>query len=1069
MPDVFVSYARPNEAEAAQVTAALRATGFDVWRDDQLPVHRAYGEIIEERLNEARAVVVLWSAEAARSEWVRSEANRAREGRKLVQLSIDGAPLPMPFDQIQCADLRGWSGDIEGAAWQKVLSSVTHLVGDSDRAGGHETPPSTGGPPVRADDVPQERVQPSLPQRLITQHVPALVGRLAEQALLMEAWKDASEGRGRVVLLGGEPGIGKTSLASEAAILAHGKGATVLFGHCDEDVSMPYRPFVDAFRHYVAQAPREVLARHAAVYRGQLARLVPELSDRPATSVGDGDTERFLLFEAATGLMREESQDAPVLLMIDDLHWASPSDLLLFKHLARAAPSMRLLILATFRDSDIDAHHALTPLLADLRRESGIDRIALRGIDRQAVVALIAASGDVGPGNRADDIAEVLVRDTAGNPFFIGEMIRNLSETGWVHGVADQMLPDSVKEVIERRLGRLSPDTAVLLSFAAVIGRQFDPDLLERVAADQNGSSFGGDRLLDALDEAIGAALIAETGGPQFQFKHDLVRSTLYTGMSGLRRRRMHRRIAATLEADTVPGSMANIDALAHHWLAGADGSDMAKAIGYARRAGDNAAASLAFETAASHYESALAVLTGTDNAALTMRCDLLLDLGGVQRLAGDLRFRETMAAAAMIARRFDDGRRLALAALGSGHLGSLNWSNAVDPELVALYGEALAALGNSEDALRVRLMGQLAIELRLGEERQRRHDLTADAVALARQGPDTLTLAQSLSQRLFAIDDPSTLAERLALAAELEELAATLGNGELGCLAASHRFDALFATGDVDGAEQALRRCEALAARLRVPFFAMPARLSRTMLALTRVQPDAEEQIVATVQAGMAIKLPHATNIFASQMFELRTRQGRLSELIDSIRQTAASFPDVSSFRAALIFALCETGAMDEARALMTAMVDDGMGVPLDMNWSPTIHFLSEACGALGDARAAAMLYPVVEPFAGQVALAAGVRCDGSRGHAAGLLAHCLSCYDDAERHFEAAIAVNDRIGAKAAAVATRRAFVSTLLTRGDRLRAGKLIDEALALAAPLDLVAEIAKLESLRLPVAA
>jgi hypothetical protein len=1060
MSDIFVSYARSNEPQAKEAADRLAAMGYDVWRDDQLPVHRAFGEVIEERLREAKAVLVLWSAEAARSEWVRSEANHAREHRKLVQLTLDGAPLPMPFDQFQCAALHDAAGGRDSAAWSKVLDSIATLVGTVNGA--------RDSPAANERDAGASVRRP-LPPRLGNRLDQALFGREAEQAAMKEAWIAARSGHGRVVLLGGEPGIGKTRLAAEIAGVAHADGATVLFGSCDEDVSPPYRPFVDAVRDCVAQASDSTLKHHAQTHNSALARLAPELLERlpglPPVGAAEAETERFLLFEAVGELFAETSGTAPIVLVLDDMQWAGASDLLLLKHVVRLVAQFGILIVATYRDSDITPDHPMTKLLADLRREDIVTRIALTGLDEAAVLDMVEASAADTDGPSAD--AQAIHRDTAGNPFFIGELFRDRAESrlrGESAGETE-VVPESVKEVIEQRLGRLAPDAGRILALAAVIGQQFELAVLEAVA----GEATSGDRILDVLDEADEAGLIAEVSGApdHYRFHHGLVRMTLCEGFSGARRRRVHRRVAESLEALGDVTTADRVEQLAYHWLAGADAADLPKAIAYTRQAGLNAARELAYESAAAHFERALEALTASDEEGERLRCDLLLDLGGVQRSAGQPIFRATTMRAADIARRLGDAHRLARAALASGHLGGVQWENAVDPKLAALYREAIAGLDRRDDPLKIRLMGRLAVELRVGPEREARDRLSAEALALARESGDRTLLAQALSARIFAIEDPSTLTERLAITAELEALCAELQQLELGCLVASQRFHALLEAGDSIAAEAAMIRCEALAARLRAPFLAMFPRVLRTVWALMRGDSDAEMRVVETLQAGQAIRMPHAANMYGGQIFGLRTRQGRLGEFVGPVRAARQAYPDLVSFRAALIFALCETDALEDARSEMDLFAADGLILPLDMNFHTGIHFCAESCRALEDARSAALLYPQVEPFATQVACQSGIGCDGSLGHAAGLLAACQGHWTEAEGHFRHALETNDRIGARPAAVSTRRAYATMLCERDaehDRSRAAELVAEAETDANALGLVGESTRLNALR-----
>ena len=264
------------------------------------------------------------------------------------------------------------------AAGQILVSEVVRLLA---RGKGH-TFTSVGEltlkglpEPVPACEVKWEPLAPAagvpLPPRLAATPALGLFGRSAEQEVLAKAWSHAKDGQRQLVLLAGEPGIGKTRLAAEMARAAHADGATVLFGFCDEDVTLPYRPFVEALRHYVAHAPDDVLATHVRAHQGELARLVPELrarvADLPAPQVAEAETERYLLFEAATGLLATASQDAPIVLVLDDLHWAGAPELLLLKHIIRSAEPMRLLIIATYRDTDLTRTHPLTSMLADLR------------------------------------------------------------------------------------------------------------------------------------------------------------------------------------------------------------------------------------------------------------------------------------------------------------------------------------------------------------------------------------------------------------------------------------------------------------------------------------------------------------------------------------------------------------------------------------------------------------------------------------------------------------------------------------------------------------------------------
>ena len=945
---------------------------------------------------------------------------------------------------------------------------------------------------VAASEVawtPEEVAGIPLPPRLAAAQPVAMVGRTAEQEVLARAWAQAKLGQRQVVLLSGEPGIGKTRLATETARAAHAEGAVVLLGTCDEDVNLPYQPFVEVLRHYITHAPDDALAAHVHEHKGELGRLVPELARRvaelPAPQVAEAETERYLLFEAITGLLAAASRQQPVVLILDDLQWAGAPDLLLLKHILRsplfaaqqpdagATPSGRLLIVGTYRDSDLTRAHPLTAVLADLRREAGVERVALHGLDDEAVVELVAAAA----GHRLLEpglaLAHALKRETEGSPFFIGEMLRNLTESGAVYQEGDRWtykgdiaalaIPEGVKEVVGRRLARLPESANKLLTFAAVIGRQFDLALLTRISDESE------DAVLDALDVAVAASLVAEVPGSpdRFGFNHGLVRTTLYEELSRARRGRLHRKVGEALEELTSAAPTTRIDELAHHWLSATQVADSAKAIGYARLAGDHSLANLAFEEAAAHYERALGVLEARDRDGEQLRCDLLLALANAQRRAGDVRYSETVATAVEVARTLGDGERLAHAVIANARPGG--WvanANIVNDRLIALYEEASTALGEAESLLRARLLGQLAVELVYTPQREQREALSSQAVAIARRLGDPTGLAQVLILRLMAMNNPLTLAERLELTAELVALASQVGSSELAWHAAFHRTDALLESGDIDGAERVLAEVERLSGELRQPFYTWWAHSGRTMLAVMRGAPDAETQVFATYELGMANG--DASIVFSGQLASLMNNQGRNAELIDTIRANVETGPHIGAWRAVLARLYSETDQLAEAREQVDMLRVNDFDLPLNWTWIGYMVTLSEAVADLHDTPAAAVLYERLRPVAGQVSVVTlMVTASGSVALWCGMLATCLGRWDDAEHHFADALAMNERLGARPFVVRTRRAWAGMLLGRNapdDALRARELIAAALAEAERLGMAREVVRLQRLQ-----
>ncbi|MGI8549880.1 MAG: ATP-binding protein, partial [Dehalococcoidia bacterium] len=491
---------------------------------------------------------------------------------------------------------------------------------------------------------------------------PPLVGRESERALLQERLKAAWAGQGSLVLLAGEPGIGKTRLAEELAGEARQQGVTVLWGRCWEgEGAPPFYPWLQVLRSYCErQSP---LTLHAELGPGaaDLAQLLPELRERlldlPPLPQLEPESARFRLFEAVSRFLRNASQAQPLVVFLDDLHWADKASLLLLQLLTRDLGEERLLVIGTYRDTDLDRRHPLAEVLPSLRRAPRFERILLHGLSREEVERLLVsrvghgpvATGRAKPASplpyQGPGLAEALWRETEGNPFFIGEVLRHLTETGRLRqtdgrwsvasgSIAELGIPEGVREVIGRRLSRLSDETNRLLTLAAVIGREFDAATLERVAV------VDADAVDTALEEAETARVIDVLGkGGRYEFAHALVRETLYGELPSRRRVRLHRQVGEALEQQYARSLDSHLSELAYHFLEGAaGGGDIEQAIDYARRAAEHALAQYAYEAAVGQYEAALALLDETEAADTVLRCDLLLLLAGALNEAGEPR-----------------------------------------------------------------------------------------------------------------------------------------------------------------------------------------------------------------------------------------------------------------------------------------------------------------------------------------------------------------------------------------------------------------------------------------------
>ena len=460
-----------------------------------------------------------------------------------------------------------------------------------------------------ADFPPLRSVAPhNLPTPLAVRPGVGVVGRKPELDRIATAIDRAATGAGReVLLISGEAGMGKTTLVAEAARAAFDEGACVLFGHCEDDLATPYQLFAEALGHLVAHATDEQLRSHVEVHGSELVRIVPGLASRlddlPALRVTDGETERYLAFASVVGLLQAVSEHQCVVLVFDDLQWADSGSLQLLAHLTAAEHQMRLAVLGTYRDNEVSTGHPLVAALAAMHRQVRVDRLELGGLGQSGVVAYLEAAAGHPLDASEVGLAESVFHETDGNPFFVGEVLRHLAERGairpdgdgrWsvVRDVDEVGLPDSVREVIGARVGRLGTEAGRMLALAAVIGRDFDLELLSRASS----SDADGDEVLELLDAAGRVAVVRERpGGPgRFHFAHALIQRTIYDDLGPTRQARAHRRIGEALEALVGGDPGGRVGELARHFARSDRAGDAAKALEYSRRAGEAALEALA-------------------------------------------------------------------------------------------------------------------------------------------------------------------------------------------------------------------------------------------------------------------------------------------------------------------------------------------------------------------------------------------------------------------------------------------------------------------------------------------
>ncbi len=462
------------------------------------------------------------------------------------------------------------------------------------------------------------------------------VGRDAELEEMRGLLEDALAGQGRLLLLSGDPGIGKTRTADQLSTYARVRGARVYSGRCHEgDGQPPYWPWAEALRGYVLDADPVGLRWQLGSRAADVAQIVPELAERLG-DVGeppDMGTEqaRFRIFDSFAAFLAGASGARPLMLVLDDLHWADEPSLLLLRFVARRLADTGLLLIGAYRDVELGRHHPLAETLGDLAGVDGTRRIALHGLEPKGIADYIELTAGVD--RPPPDLADAIRDQTGGNPFFIGEVVRLMAAEGRLgeaDGRREVTIPQGVREVIGRRLDRLSEAANEVLRIAAVCGREFRLDVLDRVC----------DRSLPeievALREAVANRLVDESAERpgRFAFYHALVRETLQAEVPAARRVRLHKRIAKALESVYEGELDDHLGELAHHFLEAGPLGDVGCAVDYATRAADAAEGRLAYEDAALLYAKAIDALELAPEPNAEPRLALLLKLGEAQTRA---------------------------------------------------------------------------------------------------------------------------------------------------------------------------------------------------------------------------------------------------------------------------------------------------------------------------------------------------------------------------------------------------------------------------------------------------
>jgi tetratricopeptide (TPR) repeat protein len=742
--------------------------------------------------------------------------------------------------------------------------------------------------------------------------------------------------------------------------------------------------------------------------------------------------------------------DRPLLLVLDDLHWAEQPAVRLIVHLAGRPEGAPRLVLATYRDTDVDARHPLAAGLADLYRELAVEHVALEGLEPDGVKAMLERwTGR----DRADpDAVRALREQTGGNPFFIEELLRaGVGESG-DGGRPGRSPAAGVTQAVARRVSALGAEAHAVLVAGAIAGPEFELAVVAEVLGLPEGAA------LDVLDAAVRARLVTEAPGEpgRYAFAHALVRDALTGPLTAARRARLHDLIAAALEARARDDPDRYLVPLANHALeAAAGGGDAERAAELAERVAARAGAVLAYEDAAELLRRAISVLERRGGSA-DRRAELLCSLGeALQRAGAGEPARAALARASELARTTGRAELLARAALGAGGVGVTILG--VDSQLVGRLAEALEAVGARGDAgLRVRLLARLAIELAYDPDPDRRERESREALDLARRLGDPAALAAALGARHVALWAPDHTPQRLDLATEMLEVARRAGDRELALQARNWRVVDLLEAGDGPGVRAELDAYAALSAEVRLPAYAWYVPMWRATLAL--IEGRTAEGLELSRRAhelGRRAGDANADVFFAEHQFVKMVVEDRLDELgpaasgIEAaVAERAERSPAWRAYRLTFAWVHAERGDLREARRDLDAALEGGVAaVPRDVNWLGAMCSAASACVLLQDSGLARELRALLEPYADRMVISArGASHGGSAAYFVAQLAAACGEHEAAGRLYEEAALRDERAGAAAYVSRDLRRHGELLLSTGLPDRAEELFRRAAA-----------------------
>lgn len=873
-----------------------------------------------------------------------------------------------------------------------------------------------------------------------------LIDRHAEIDLLQDAFDSMVSGHGQIVLLAGEPGIGKTRLAEEMANYAGMGGATVLWARCHQDEGTPaFWPWSQIVRSSIRESALEEISTILGASAGPIAQVVPDvrtyLPDLPIPAEMDADQARVRFFDSMTTFLSRLSQRRPLVLIIDDLQWADRSSLMLLEFLAAEITSHRILLVITYREAEVGDKVPLIRTITRLSRLRSTHRLQLFGLEiRDTAQFSRMIAGRPLP----EDLVKAVYQRTNGNPFFLREVVELLANEECHSDPSHRdrwgtTIPLGVREAVKLRMSQLSEDSRKVLVNAAVIGSEFQLDVLSAVSGETE------DRLLDLLEEAVAVGVIVEDRGApgRFRFTHILTQETLYEGLIAARRARMHARIGDAIEQLYASKSDSPYAEIAHHFYLAVSAGESKRAVEYLIRAGEQSMTRLAYAEAASQFRRAVEILEQYMPDLEPKMFDVLMMLARAEMAAGESRdARDSRLRSVEVARALGDPERLAMAALEMVDIKSdyMDW-RANDE--TSLLEEAFETLPEGDSPLRVRVMSQLAHTLvfnkaptELRTVSIEKEQLVQEAVSMARRIGEPHLVADALRAADVVLWTYEDVDERIAIARELLSLATETNDPQVELAARAQLIGEFLTKGLIHDADRELNTYEALAAKYQLPLNIWSATAKRAMRAYMGGELEKCEELIERARAIAQRSAPEVSrlNHLLQSFFILRTRD-RLHEVEQTLTEEAANHPTEPFWQCLLAVVYADSRRYDEASEIIGKLLDQNPGtIPRDSYWLASLALLADASATSSDVAHSAALLALLRPHSSLFVCPGNhVIFLGPVSHYLGRLAMTLERWDDAAKYFEDARIAEMAAGTPIFEAHTQAAVAELSAMRGD------------------------------------